>query len=123
MVHTTHGLSIGLERAGREFFLKLKAVGTLTHDDYKIITPMINSALGEVKHPVVNALIDGSELEGWELRAAWDDLKLGVKHSKEFKKVAICCDSMKPDTNLGGIITTQAEVFYDKTTSLFFSRV
>jgi hypothetical protein len=23
MVHTTHGLSIGLERAGREFFLKL----------------------------------------------------------------------------------------------------
>jgi len=89
MVHTTHGLSIGLERAGRDFFLKLKVVGTLTHDDYKIITPMINSALGEVKHPVVNALIDGSELEGWELRAAWDDLKLGVKHSKEFKKVAI----------------------------------
>jgi len=34
-----------------------------------------------------------------------------------------CCDSMKPDTNLGGIITTQTEVFYDKTTSLFFSRV
>ena len=29
---------------------------------------------------------------------------------------------MKPDTNLGGIITTQTEVFYDKTTSLFFSR-
>ena len=89
MVHITHGLSIGLERAGREFFLKLKAVGTLTHNDYKIITPMINSALGEVKHPVVNALIDASELEGWELRAAWDDLKLGVKHAKEFKKVAI----------------------------------
>ena len=34
-----------------------------------------------------------------------------------------CCASMKPDTNLGGIITTQTEVFYDKTTSLFFSRV
>ncbi|WP_350586410.1 response regulator, partial [Pseudoalteromonas sp. RB2-MNA-CIBAN-0110] len=28
---------------------------------------------------------------------------------------SVCCDSMKPDTNLGGIITTQTEVFYDKT--------
>ena len=89
MVHTTHGLSIGIERAGREFFLKLKAVGTLTHDDYKVIIPMIDSALGEVKHPIANVLIDASELEGWELRAAWDDLKLGVRHSKEFNKIAI----------------------------------
>lgn len=39
------------------------------------------------------------------------------------QRQANCCDSMKPDTNLGGIITTQTEVFYDKTTSLFFSRV
>lgn len=95
MVHTTHGLSIGLERAGREFFLKFKAVGTLTHEDYRIIIPMINSALGEVNHPVVNVLIDASELEGWELRAAWDDLKLGVKHAKKFKKVAIYTNSNK----------------------------
>lgn len=44
-----HGLSIGIERTGNEFFLTLKAQGTLTHDDYKIITPLINSALSEVK--------------------------------------------------------------------------
>ena len=33
--------------------------------------------------------IDGSELEGWELRAAWDDFKLGLKHGGEFDKIAI----------------------------------
>lgn len=31
MVNLTHGLSIGIERFGCEFFLTLKAIGTLTH--------------------------------------------------------------------------------------------
>ncbi|HBE91801.1 MAG TPA: STAS/SEC14 domain-containing protein [Gammaproteobacteria bacterium] len=84
-----HGLSIGIERAGRDFFVSLKASGKLTHEDYETITPMIDSALSTVKEPKVKALIDGTELEGWELRAAWDDFKLGLKHGNEFEKVAI----------------------------------
>ena len=84
-----HGLSIGIERVDSEFFLAMKAVGKLTHQDYEVITPLIESALHGVKEPVVNVLIDGTELRGWELRAAWDDLKLGLSHNKEFKKIAI----------------------------------
>ena len=84
-----HGLSIGIERTGSEFFLSLKAQGTLTHDDYNIITPLIDSALAEVKAPKVKALIDGTELQGWDVRAAWDDFKIGLKHGNEFSKVAI----------------------------------
>ncbi len=89
MTTTRHGLSIGLERIGNEFFLTLKAVGKLTHEDYETITPMLDSALSAVKHPRVRALIDGTEMEGWELRAAWDDFKLGLHHGSEFDKVAI----------------------------------
>ena len=84
-----HGLSIGIERVNNEFFLSLKAVGKLTHKDYEIITPLIDSALEGVKDPKVKAFIDGSELEGWEIRAAWDDFKLGLKHGGEFDKIAI----------------------------------
>jgi hypothetical protein len=84
-----HGLSIGIERVDNNFFLSLKAVGTLTHEDYKVITPLIDSALEHVKDPHVNVFIDGTELNGWELRAAWDDLKLGLKHGNKFKNVAI----------------------------------
>jgi hypothetical protein len=84
-----HGLSIGIERVGREFFLALKAIGTLTHEDYQVITPMIDSALKGIKTPKVKVLIDGTELEGWELRAAWDDFKLGLSHNNEFTKIAI----------------------------------
>ena len=87
-----HGLSIGIERAGRDFFVSLKASGKLTHEDYETITPMIDSALSTVKEPKVKLLIDGTELEGWELRAAWDDFKLGLKHGNEFEKVAIYGD-------------------------------
>ncbi len=86
---TKHGLSIGIERVGKEFFLSLKAVGKLTHEDYEIITPMIDAALECVKEPKVKVLIDGTEMEGWELRAAWDDFKLGLKHGSEFDKIAI----------------------------------
>ena len=84
-----HGLSIGIERVGSDFFLFLKAVGTLTHEDYEKINPMIDSALIGVKEPKVKVLLDASELEGWELRAAWDDFKLGLKHGNEFSKIAI----------------------------------
>lgn len=84
-----HGLSIGIDRIGNHFFLSFKAVGTLTHEDYQRIVPMIEAALAQVEEPHIKALVDASLLEGWELRAAWDDLKLGLKHGREFDRIAI----------------------------------
>jgi hypothetical protein len=84
-----HGLSIGIERIDNEFILTLKAIGKLTHDDYQVITPMIDAALEGVKDPRIKVLVDGTEMDGWELRAAWDDFKLGLKHGGEFDRIAI----------------------------------
>lgn len=84
-----HGLSIGIQRTGKQFYLSLSVSGTLTHEDYKVITPMLESALKGVTEPLVNVYIDASELEGWELRAAWDDFKLGLSQGHKFKKVAV----------------------------------
>lgn len=91
MSHTNikHGLSIIIERESDGFFLSLKAIGKLTHEDYAKITPMIDSALQEVAKAKVKVFIDGTDLEGWEPRAAWDDFKFGLKHSNEFDKIAI----------------------------------
>ncbi|MCC4831879.1 STAS/SEC14 domain-containing protein [Shewanella sp. 10N.7] len=89
MTQESHGFSIGIERINSDIFLSLKAKGTLTHQDYLTITPIIDSALAEVDHPKVKVFIDGTELDGWEMRAAWDDLKLGLKHGNEFEKIAI----------------------------------
>jgi len=89
MTTTIHGLSIGIERVESNFFLKLKATGKLTHEDYTLINPLIDAALAGIKEPKINVLIDGTELEGWELRAAWDDFKLGLKYNNQFEKIAI----------------------------------
>jgi len=89
MTQYRHGISIGIERINNDVFLSLKAIGKLTHEDYQTIVPMIEAALAQVKHPIINVFVDGSEFDGWELRAAWDDLKLGLKHKREFSKVAI----------------------------------
>ncbi|ENQ1033385.1 STAS/SEC14 domain-containing protein [Vibrio parahaemolyticus] len=87
-----HGISVGLEECGSEFFLVFKAVGKLTHEDYQAITPVLESALAGVKVQHVKVLVDISEFSGWELRAAWDDFQLGLKIGPKFEKVAIYGD-------------------------------
>lgn len=89
MTEQKHGLSIGIERTNDHFFLRLKATGTLTHEDYEKITPLIESAVGQLKWPVMDVLIDSTELEGWTPGAAWDDFKLSLKHGSEFNKIAL----------------------------------
>lgn len=84
-----HGLTIGIESLDNRFFMSLKAVGTLSHNDYLVITPMIDGALKGFKDPKIRMLFDASELVGWELKAAWDDFKLGLAHGSEFEKIAI----------------------------------
>jgi len=85
-----HGISIGIERYGDDdFFVAFKAIGTLTHHDYEMMVPVLESALTGVKDPDIFALVDVTELNGLELQAAWDDLKLGVKHIRHFEKIAI----------------------------------
>ncbi|UKA31713.1 STAS/SEC14 domain-containing protein [Photobacterium damselae subsp. damselae] len=84
-----HGLDIEIDCTGNHVFLELKACGKLTHSDYEKITPMIDEALESIDSPIVDMYFDGSEFSGWELRAAWDDLKLGLKHGKAFHKIAL----------------------------------
>lgn len=91
--YTRHGISVGMERVGNEFFMTMKAVGKLTHEDYEVITPMIDSALAGIKNPKIKTYVDLSEFDGWELRAAWDDFKIGLKHGSAFSKIAIYSNS------------------------------
>ena len=86
MHSTKHGLTIGVERVGTLCYLSMKASGMLTHADYKEITPLIESALAGVTGPKIRVLFDMTELQGWELRAAWDDFKIGLKHGGDFEK-------------------------------------
>ena len=84
-----HGVAIGLDRVNDAVFVSIKAVGKLTHEDYQRLVPLLDAALAEVNEPKVNVLFDATEFKGWELRAAWDDFKLGISHGSEFNRVAL----------------------------------
>lgn len=85
----THGIAIGIERVGEQVFIAIRAVGKLTHQDYEVMTPMFEAALQEVPYAKVDVLAYLSQFQGWELRAAWDDFKLGLKHGAQFNKIAM----------------------------------
>ena len=83
------GLSIGISLMDDDVYVELRAIGRLTHRDYEVLVPMLDEAIKEVPEPHIRILVDAREFEGWEPRAAWDDFRLGLKHRKEFSKIAI----------------------------------
>ena len=60
-----HGIFVGLERTGDLIYMRLKATGTLTHQDYEILTPVLDNAVAAIEHPEIMALDDITELDGW----------------------------------------------------------
>lgn len=87
-----HGISIGTFRSGDDFFVRLSIRGKLTHADYEMMVPMLEHAMEGVAQPRIRMLLVCQDFQGWELRAAWDDFKFGLKHGREFSKIAIVGD-------------------------------
>lgn len=89
MATERHGITIGVERIGAEPVLVFKATGTLTHQDYQHIAPVLKASLEAVNAKHIKMLVDITEFSGWELRAAWDDFRLGLKLGSDIEKIAI----------------------------------
>jgi len=87
-----HGITLGIERIGGESLLVIKATGKLTHKDYQVIEPILDSTINELDQKRFKLLVDITEFSGWELRAAWDDFQLGAKVGFKLEKVAIYGD-------------------------------
>ena len=67
----------------------MRAEGVLTHADYtEIMIPRLEAILAEgVKGRVFFEF--GPSFDGWEMRAMWDDAKFGMKHRKDFARLAV----------------------------------
>lgn len=113
---TKHGLSVEMEKIDSTYILTFKAVGKLTHEDYEKLSPMLDSALNDVPNTKVCVLFDTSEMEGWDLRAALDDLKLGLKHGGKFEKVAVYGDKnwQKLATKIGAWFMSGDVRFFER---------
>ncbi|WP_434565672.1 STAS/SEC14 domain-containing protein [Vibrio chagasii] len=87
-----HGISVGIERVSGETIIVFKAKGKLTHDDYQAMIPILKTTIKEIDSSALKMMVDISTLTGWELRAAWDDFKLGLELNSKIGKIAICGD-------------------------------
>ncbi len=83
-----HGFTIGLIRLNHESIVNMSAVGTLHDEDYKIMVPIIEDLFKGIESSKVKVLFDVTQLDGWDLKAAWDDFKFGLHHSSDFSKIA-----------------------------------
>ena len=67
--------------------LGIKASGKLTHADYQQLVPRLEELIQ--KHRKVRVLFELEDCRGWEVGAAWDDLKFGLKHGSDVERCAV----------------------------------
>ena len=67
-----------------------KATGKLSDEDYKSLVPKLNQLIKEKKS--IRMLLQLEDFQGWEMAAAWDDFKLGMKHRNDIERLAIVGD-------------------------------
>lgn len=69
--------------------LGVRFTGKLTDEDYdEVLGPAMEGLIE--KHGKVKVLCHfDEEFEGWEMGAMWADAKFGIKHRKDFTKLAV----------------------------------
>jgi universal stress protein A len=70
--------------------IAIRASGKLTHEDYQEFLPQLEEQINELKK--VSILFELDNFSGWELDAAKDDFKFGMKHIDDFERIAIVGD-------------------------------
>ena len=68
----------------------LKGLGKLTDEDLKDMMPRLEAVIAA--HSRLRLLADLTEFDGWDWRAAWDDVAFGIKHWDKVTKIALIGD-------------------------------
>ena len=67
--------------------LEVRVTGKLMHEDYEHFVPEFERLVKQ--HGKIRLLFEMIDFHGWEAQAAWDDLKLGVKHFSDIERIAM----------------------------------
>jgi hypothetical protein len=72
--------------------LGVEAAGKVTHEDYReVLIPAAEAQIAQ--GPVRMLYVAGPGFTGYELEALWDDAAFGLKHWRQFKRVAVVTES------------------------------
>jgi hypothetical protein len=67
--------------------LGIKASGKLTRADYERFVPKLEQLIRQ--YGKVRVLFELDDCQGWEMAAAWDDLRFGLKHGRQVERCAV----------------------------------
>lgn len=81
---------IEILQTGSAKILAFKLSGKLHDEDYQIFVPAVEAAVAA--QGKLRLLAQFEDFHGWDPRAAWDDLKFGVKHYSDFDRIALVGD-------------------------------
>lgn len=65
----------------------VRVSGKLVKEDYERFVPEFDRLVR--KHGKVRVLFDMEDFHGWELSAAWEDLKLALHHFGDIERIAM----------------------------------
>ncbi len=71
--------------------LAFKAKGKLTNEDYIQFLPELEKLIREEGR--ISLYVELEDFQGWEAKAAWDDLHFGLQHDRDFRRIAIIGDN------------------------------
>jgi len=75
---------------GSPKLVAFKLRGTLHDVDYKTFVPALEAAIAAAGP--IRLLAHFEDFHGWDLRAAWDDFKFGVRHFSDIERIALVGD-------------------------------
>jgi hypothetical protein len=70
--------------------LAFRLSGKLQDHDYETFVPIVDAAIRAEGR--VRLVAQFEAFEGWDLHAAWDDMKFGVRHYADFERIAMIGD-------------------------------
>lgn len=68
----------------------VRCSGKLNDEDYKVMEPKLEEAIKS--EGTIRLFAEFNDFHGWDLHAAWDEFRIGMKHSNEFEKIAMVGD-------------------------------
>ena len=68
----------------------IRCSGRLHDEDFHKLEPVIETTIA--KQGTVRLLAQFEDFHGWDMHAALDELRIGLKHSKDFEKIALVGD-------------------------------
>jgi len=80
-------MTVELQNEEKAKVVTVRVSGKLSKKDYEAFVPEIERQME--RHGKVRILFDMHDFHGWELGAAWEDLKFGVKHFKDVERLAM----------------------------------